>query len=238
MLVLAALYCTKFDLELEKRLIAILQDLTHRCLDSTHDSDTKARNYTYFKQYLLTSNVSIVKTNENNRLIFDFIEDTVNKAMIVQQEYIDTHVKKQQTIFSTDWNDLMKIEEKLDFSTTLQENTDIVELRQDVVQNAVRAEYNEDELWQIALLIENKNFDCFQEFQMKNYLTQLLIAAHSLNGNYQSTIKAAFFKIDSSAVFQTAPVKLEDRYLYIYAISFFCVSHLLRVFTFFCFCNI
>ena len=227
LLVLTAIYCNKFDVENKDRLKNLLKDLANRCLNASFDSDVKVRSYQYFQQYLLTSNLLLVETqneeNKNKELLYDIVAKSVNEAMIGQQKHIRDNAEQCKDENKQDWQELMIFDQIIEKEF---EFLKLDNLRQDLMPNGVKKRYKEAELWNISMSIENNSFDCFQEFNTKNYLTNLLIASHSLNGTFQQTIKQVFNDIDPTALYQSAPVKLEQRCI-IKVESLYCLqSHL------------
>ena len=193
-------------------------------------SDTKARDGAWFKEFLLNSNVWLmkqhnnknnnkkenkddVKTDNNNNneaksdsptkgLLYEEISDTANKQLEFVKEFIKDNVVREMKENSKEFDVLVKYEMKLDNK---------IELRQDAIEYGIQSDYKEKDLWIMASHIQNKNFDCFQEYNLKNYLTKMLVTAHAINDSFQDEMRRMFKRINKCAVFMPAPVKLEER---------------------------
>ena len=85
-----------------------------------------------------------------------------------------------------DWNNLIewKLSKEIKFDS-----------RQDRVPDGLRAEYTVSELTQFEIL-SNSEFNAFKHYDYNQYLSRLLLLAHSVDTDFQTAIKK-LFKIDS-----------------------------------------
>ena len=192
-----------------------------------HDQDEKRRprfrSYIWFKEYLLHSNVwlcqysadtsvssggkaSTTTSPRSRSLLYDMIDDTVDKQLMKQQEYIWSNIENERKSSSEHWNTLLNFEDMIDKSKCS-------DLRQDLLKNGVRSDKTDNDLYLILsnMYDDNSNFDLFSEYNNKIYLTNLLVTAHAANDMFQRKMAQVFKDLDQSCKFQPAPVKLYDR---------------------------
>ena len=135
-----------------------------------------------------------------------------------QQQYIFDQISKEEKEEAKFWNELISLPNSTNFTMIKGK-----ELRQDCMKNSnygILADYNENDLWPIAPVISNKNYNCFDEANIKNYLNKCLLIAHSLNEKFQNDMNETFNDIiddiddiddDESGIFQSGNVKLFQR---------------------------
>ena len=235
-------YCRKFDRKLHNQLVEALKNACKDCLDSSVKSDTKERDYHWFKKFILKSNVWLLDTvnedekngdgdddevsliprlqsllrpdpsgrtiidptmdysddegddendDENDHLLklgilFDYIEDIVQNALQIQKKFIFDNIIEERKQDLENWNNLLNftlVEDEKDKEKDKDEekktdvkdsddsdadvsnghpNENVSSLRQDRIKNGIFSDYTEMDLFQIAPLINDQNFDCFE----------------------------------------------------------------------------
>ena len=196
----------------------MLEETTKECLDSEYKSEQNARNYAWFRQYLLGSNIWSLpcaaggncgndsKDNGSNvKVVYDVIEPTIDAILTKQQVFLYNSVINEMKENKLAWEKLSGLKEFRKI------NNVISDLRQDCIPNGILTEFSENELFKIAPLIDNKHFDAFEEYNTKNYLSKCLIISQSVKSKFQNDMKNLFEEIDKTAIFQAAAVKLEER---------------------------
>ena len=89
----------------------------------------------------------------------------MNESFLVHDESV---VTKKRLL-------LLKLIEMKDFVSN-----EIKELRQDCIENGVKPDFTEKDLWLLVPSIKNKNFDVWEETNTKSYLTNLcFVEIHS-----------------------------------------------------------
>lgn len=164
---------------------------------------------------MLNSNDTEEKTDNDDalsnskELLYDYIEDTVNKALVYQKKFIMDSVKSLQT------NEKVAFEAVCDFKEYFDDSID--DLRQDLIPNGILPDWNEKEIWKILPLIGSETtFDVKQEYNIRNYLNKCLIIAHTINPIFQANLATILDEIKSklnidNILYQSAPVKLGER---------------------------
>lgn len=191
--------------------IKTIQNCCKECLNEKFmNNDTKSRDYQYFKHFLLKSNLWLMPNPiENSKMMYDCIQDIVNNALLDQKQFIWDNVKKESSSdSSTVWDELLNKPDYFD--------PNLNDLRQDLIVNGIKPEFDEDELFAIAAKMDSSNnFDLFNESNTKSYLTKLFIFAHSVNEKFHSDCRTIFreFISESQVKYAQAPVKLEARCL-------------------------
>ena len=248
MLIACYYYCYCNNDKLKHEFITLLQDIGKECLD-----DGSLFDYTWFKEYLANSNIWLMFSDSNNTLLYDAIETTVDKAMYKQQEIIYNSVKNEEKTDSDKWDKLLNFSE-INCKPNL--------LRQDRIKMngklvGIVPEWKEAQLWEATVASSTmaasgshrarsrqtkttSNYDMFQEYNSKIYLTKLLILSNKMNIYFQSDMSKLFNEkigdvlSDGTLHFQSAPVKLFERcvvksqtgmFVFLY-LFFLCVSPL------------
>ena len=139
----------------------------------------------------------------SNALIFTELEKTVDKQLMHQKKFIVESIIKEVNTEKDAWNAVVNFEEL----------NVVDQLRQDKILNGIKSDtdFSDNEFWQAYSRTQDKNFDCFEEYNIKNHLCTLLILAHHLNPTYQMDMRRIWSDINKHALFQSAPVKLEER---------------------------
>ena len=205
----------------------VLKECVSDCLnDSGMIGDQNVRNYYYFKEYLLFSNVWLCKnSNDNNnkinnsnnntedmdnssRLLFNMIDSVIDKQLLKQKEFIYNNVTNEE---KTDGNNWIKL---CNFGITNDsDGNNGVILRQDSIFNGIKPLQSAKELYLMKCdMNENDNYDIMTEHNSKVYLTQCLTFAHDNNFKFQNEMKK-IFTIHGKCKFMTAPVKTYHRCL-------------------------
>ena len=205
--------------------------------------ETQAFYYQWFKQCLLKSNIWLCKVpkhivkqieiseieanniesaagagadgadaadsdnNETDSMYYSIGRVAVDKALVRQKEFIWQSIENEEKLDSKSWNDILTFKE-----------TNLIELRQDSIECGIN--FESDIKWQdiytmLPLMDKGGNFDIFEEYNTKTYLTRHLIFAHKMNDRYQNDIKVILDTIsknlDISLSIAKAPVKLSQR---------------------------
>ena len=101
----------KFLKTLNKCVMSCLSDNN----DNNHNPDEKCnqsvRNYFYFKQYLLNSNIWLCKLDSdnndgNNQLLFDMINKLTDNELMKQKQYIWDSIQNEEKNDNQNWNKL------------------------------------------------------------------------------------------------------------------------------------
>ena len=155
----------------------------------------------YFKEYLLHSNIWYCKDNKEDKLLFEYVNDLVDKLLKKQKECIrdgiEFHEEKEH---SEKWEELCEFKE---YSNETQ-------FRQDKIENGIKPVKNLKNAYGAAIKIDNAQFNVLSEFNDKIYLTQCLTFANENNDYFQGEMKKLF---GGKGKFQEAPVKTYDRCL-------------------------
>ena len=138
-------------------------------------------------------------------LLYDVVDKTVDEALLAQKQYIYDNVLSENTKEAEAWQQVQN------FGLDWKNEEDSIELRQDKIENGVYPDFTESDLFGIAPLIDNSNYDAFQQYNIKNYLTKCLVIGHSCNQRFQNDMKTLFAGISDKLYFQPAPVKTEER---------------------------
>ena len=164
-------------------------------------TSVKTRSYMYFKEYLLHSNIWYCKDNKEDKLLFEYVNDLVDKLLKKQkdclQNGIELHEEKEHC---EKWKELCEFKE---YSNKTQ-------FRQDSIENGIKPVKSIANAYVTATKIDNPSFNVLSEFNDKMYLTQCLTFANENNDYFQSEMKKLF---DGKGKFQEAPVKTYDRCL-------------------------
>ena len=171
-------------------------------------SEYKVRNYFYFKQFLLHSNIWCCKDGANDKLLFDYINTLADKLLIDQKRYIRDSIGKEEKEDNEMWNKLC------DFS----KYNSRTQFRQDKIVNGIESIKSIKDAYVTASKISNPDYNVLSEFNDKIYLIQCLTFANENNMYFQSEIKKIFSKTADEYLFgltknsiKEAPVKAYDR---------------------------
>ena len=202
----------------------------------------KLRNYQWFKQYFLHSNlwlckniqeVETEKKNDNDEItsqlqteaqaeietgtqtnamagvLYNSVFNVANSELIGQKTLIWDNISKEKdnkrlTMFGSDFKMMDGV-------------SSVSSLRQDSILNGIVTTHNEDASILVQCDIGNESdstFNVMFENNCKSYLTQCLSFAHANNKILQDAMKQVFSSAEySSCKYQSAPVKLYDRYV-------------------------
>ena len=206
--------------KMSNEFIKLLEFTIEECLSTNARANTddskdiedfvsfKERNYQWFKEYLLHSNLWLVKTGKT--IFFERGIKIVKNQLLLQKKYIWKHVE-----------DAQKYKNKLllqlcEFGNNGNNSgNDNVNARQDKILDGKGIMPQLNELETILMKLEmadesRKDFDVSFENNTKIYLTQCLTFAHSNNSRLQNGVKK-YFESNPNAMYQSAPVKLYDR---------------------------
>lgn len=237
-LVLCFEYCTRVGGQSAKtkEFVKLLQKITKECVGRAEANPNceiyqQTRDYAWFKEFLLTSNVLLLDTShqatttattatpddddvkvknsadkpkiigDSSQLVYDYVNMTVNEELKWQKEYIANEVRKEEEMEADSWKELCHFKE---FQT-------LNPLRQDRIENGIKPGFEANTLWMLAPNIDNKNFHVFEESNLKNYLSTLLIHSQSLNHQFQDCVRTIFSSINPDCLIVSAPTKLEER---------------------------
>ena len=146
--------------------------------------------------------------NNNIKTVYNAIEPTIEDTLENQKLFLYNSVQKESKNSEIYWKKLIELDDYINKNEIINNSND---LRQDYIFSGILSDFNENDLYIIAPLIDDKNFDCFDIYNTKNYLSKCLLISQSLNTKFQNDIKYLFEKINKNAMFQSAPVKLESR---------------------------
>lgn len=114
---------------------------------------------------------------------FGFERETIESGLQSQKEFIWKNVQNEETIDGKSWNDI------IDFDVHLTGIDELTELRQDGIPNGIGFDIgmSKQDIYTMAPLIDkSSNFDVFNEFNNKVYLTKCLLFAHKMNNSFQN----------------------------------------------------
>ena len=113
---------------LQQQFLDVLQKTVKTCINSKHlDKETKAKDYQYFKMFLLKSNVWMMplpdglgmdeKSDEKDneletkqfKIVYDNVSEIVEEALLLQKETIWQNVEKEKRDDSAHWNELINL---------------------------------------------------------------------------------------------------------------------------------
>ena len=207
LIILSWIFCnSNSDTSGDNKHELFLNDLLNCVTDClSGKSEYKTRNYMYFKQFLLHSNIWYCKDSKNNKLLFDYVDDLVDKLLTEQKKYIRDSIEKEEKEDSENWNKL------LEFNTYNKNN---IQFRQDRITNGIKSLKSVKNAFVTAAKISNPEYNVLAEFNDKIYLTQCIAFANENNEYFQSEIKALFRKSPNfNGSITGAPVKSYDRCL-------------------------
>ena len=209
------------------KLVNLLKQTVQSALADT-TNETRKRDYLWFQNYLLNSNIWFVKYNDT--LLFDEICKVLNGEMIMQQKYLKRCFIEQFMLKSDNeyWTKLISFKDfivelsggnarvnkndgqKKDKSLGSFENEKQNRLRQDRVENGLTADVEKTDLF----VSQETGFDGTESYDLNVYLTNLLILSHAVNNEFQAQMKSIFsdkkYGIQRGN-FQPAPVKKAAR---------------------------
>lgn len=198
LLVLSWRYCETQNIQ-----VAMLKILKLVIADAlSYKNVSKARDYAWFVDYMLNSNIWYQYANKNsnsNAFVYDEILDTVNKELYNQKLFLQ---KKILSIMSLK-NEEFKAFNKL---CDLKEIGISDSIRQDNLK-CNKPEYSAYEL----IATSESDFDSEKEYDTRIYLINLLIKARELNTRFQKQMKLFVSIINSNAIYQNASIKKYDR---------------------------
>ena len=217
------LSCVKSCLYTNIRDVAEDDDEEEKDNDNKHDDDIdedkneddgtlpKMRNYLYFKEYLLFSNIWLCKDDCNSQLLFDSVAQFAHQQLLIQKQFIWKCINKNKKTEKDKWDNLCDFGANFECNKKYKDD----ELRQDKIKDGIVPPRNEKELYLICVnrdknSNEKSSYDVFFEHNNNIYLTQCLTFSHEHNGSFQNTIKNCF-KLDKNATFQRGVVKKRDR---------------------------
>ena len=180
---------------LKQHLLACVTD----CLSGK--SNYGKRNYIYFKEFLLHSTIWYCKDNKNNKLLFEYVNNLVDKLLITQKKYIRDSIENEEKQDGKQWNKLCNFNKY---------NNSETQFRQDRIDNGIKSFKNIKDAYLTATKICNPQFNVLSEFNDKIYLTQCLTFANENNDYFQSQVKKIF---NGKGTIKKAPVKTFDRCL-------------------------
>ena len=190
-LILCFEFCQSNDSKLATQFVNALLNVTRKCLD-LHKSNTTKHDYSWFKNYLLHSNIWLAKDNNNGKPLYSFVCDTINELLSKQKKYIWKSVLNEKQIDSVNWSKLVELKE---FVVDRFNNDN---LRQDMLKNGIIPDKNFVDLYTILPLTSQSNFD-----------------AYRIDLAFQETVKLILSKIcnhnTNDYVLSSAPVKTYDR---------------------------
>lgn len=136
------------------------------------------------------------------RTMYDLLNETVDKVFNNQQNFIWQQVSNEKEKDSASWNELLNIKQEFGMD----------EVRQDCLENGIKADQSQLELYEISLGINKKvdDFDIFSQYNNKVYTTRLLVLSHAMNAPFQKEMKRILSN-DKNCKLQSAPVKQYER---------------------------
>ena len=178
------------------------------CLNSNN-----ARNYYYFKEYLLFSNILYYPNIYKKVYVF------IDKQLLSQKQYIWDSIQHEQKSNENDFTNLCKFGEKFNqLHAKINNNNNV--LRQDSIKNGIECVSSEHEIYMALLRMheynknnnkDKSNYSMLNEFNDKVYLTQCLSFANENNGAFQSIMNEYFS--NNNGKYSFAPVKTYARCL-------------------------
>ena len=206
------------------KFVQTLRETIKQCLDPDTQNEVELRNYIWFKEYLLQSNIWLCRKrngneNENKNknknenkvvqnpmdgVLYEMVENTVDKGLLKQKKYIWDNIEKEEKQDQERWNRLLHFNDN-------NKDSKQSEIRQDLIEGGLKADINLSELYQIGAFIDDSsNVDVFSQYNSKVYLTKLLIFGHEIQDLFQSSMKS-YFNFFPNAKYQSANVKTYAR---------------------------
>ena len=193
---------TEINISKDEFLKHLLNCVSDCLSDKSEDEyNYKTRNYIYFKEFLLHNNIWYCKDNKNNKLLFEYVGDLVDKLIIKQKEYIRDSIENEEKQDNQEWNKLCNFNKY---------NNSEIQFRQDRINNGIKSFKSVKDAYLAAIKISNPQFDVLTQFNDKIYLTQCLAFANENNDYFQSEMKKLF---NGKGAIKKAPVKTFDRCL-------------------------
>lgn len=165
--------CKDFVGEIEKSI--------RQCLDSDYENEeTKGFDYWWFKKYLENSNIWVCKVSNGQSLFDTIVKKATNDGLHKQKRFIWLHMAQEEKLEETEWHSIIKYKK---------ECRKIV--RQDAINNGIRADISEADLWTNLAFFnsDHSDYNVFEEYNLKVYLTKALLLAHKLNHEFQSKME-------------------------------------------------
>ena len=203
-------YCSRSgsNSDIKNKFLDSLIYCVEECLSSSK-TEYKIRNYLYFKQFLLHSNIwycndiSNDNNNNSNKLLFEYVDNLTDKLLIEQKNYIKTSIENEEKQDKENWDKLCHFNKY---------NKSNVQFRQDRIKNGIKSFKSIKDAYSIATKMSNPEYNVLSEFNDKVYLTQCLTFANENNKYFQNEMKKWFSK-KTRGLMKEAPVKLYDRCL-------------------------
>ena len=145
------------------------------------------------------------QSNEKGDLLFDEICQLVNVELKSQQRYLKDEFLK----YNNDKDDGKYFEQVLNYKewTDKSQVGDNAGLRQDAIDDGVVATVRKSSLF----VSRDTGFDGREAYDLRVYLTNVLIRAHAVNETFQSDMKSIFENEIKCGKYSRAPVKLAER---------------------------
>ena len=131
------------------------------------------------------------KIDKSDGCYLQYIRKTIETGLQRQQEYIWDNIQNEDKIDSKSWHQILNFSNELVSSSmpdNNNNNNNMTELRQDCIPNGIGFDkgIRKQDIYTMAPLIDkSSNFDVFNEFNNKVYLTKCLLFAHKMNKTFQ-----------------------------------------------------
>ena len=208
LLILCYDYCYYNNEKLLNQFIECFNNCVKECL-----SGENMRNYYYFKEFLLFSSILLFPK------LFVTILRMTDEELKKQKEFIWNSVETIKKENEKGFMNLCNVTgESLGVEVVNVDKGKMMnwKIRQDCIENGITAVKTERELYVIAATLNSNDkktdFNVFNEFNQKIYITQCLTFAHEYNTLFQNLVSQAF-ESDKKAQFDGGPVKQYARCL-------------------------
>ena len=157
-------------------------------------------------------------SNIMNDILYKFIDSTVNEALIKQQEFVWDNVQNEEKLDKAsnekEWSKILNFTYPSDESKESKEssNGEKKQLRQDAIENGIKPDKSEIDLFMQLTKMGNSGFDLISSYTFDIYLTLLLVESHSMNAIFHNEVKRILQELSNgSCKFAPAPVKTRER---------------------------
>ena len=211
-LILCSQFVKSMNSKKEKEFLDKLLTCVRECLTKTNERYDDRGLY-YFKYYILHSNIWLCK-DDDNKLLFDYINNMANESLISQKQYIWENIKKEENKDFENWNNLCN------FCVTDKYydkyGGDNVVLRQDKIENGIKPVKSDRDIYILNAILDEKNkektnFDTISEYN-NMYITQCIAFANENNSYFYDRI-GHLFENKKTSIYKHGNVKKYDRCL-------------------------
>eukprot|EP01084_Bolivina_argentea_P174843 302834_1 len=191
--------------------VELMKSLKQSICDSLNGTST--RNYSWYKYCLLSSHIwSVKQEDEKCNLLFDEMKtQVIDVELCKQQNFLSLQMLNEVKTEGEEWNKVIRFPE-LNIAASGIMNQHFLQDSMTGLQymsKGCQVKYKQNELFKDLIT----GFDGNHEYDLDQYLNDLVITAHKINGEFQRQCRKLFTKqsLGVDCVFKPAPVKTKQR---------------------------